>query len=133
MKVRSSAVAILFTIPLLFSITGCQSVKTVKVLSPPVDWFIVTPENIEDVFKRLEEQKTDVVLFGITDDGYKSLSLNLAQIRQLLLQQQAIITAYKEYYKETEKRISDQQEDYNQKLDGNVKKANSGLLNIFKR
>ncbi len=151
MKVRSSAVAILFTIPLLFSITGCQSVKTVKVLSPPVDsvalnppdvddlklgpvdWFIVTPENIEDVFKRLEEQKTDVVLFGITDDGYKSLSLNLAQIRQLLLQQQAIITAYKEYYKETEKRISDQQEDYNQKLDGNVKKANSGLLDIFKR
>ena len=124
MKVQSSWLVALLVIPLL-GITGCKT-TTVKVLSEPVNsvalnppnirdlelqgvkWFIVTPENIDEVFKELEEQNKDVVLFGITDDGYKGLALNLAQIRELLLQQQAIIKAYKEYYEETEQRINKQ-------------------------
>ena len=149
MKVRSSLLVALLMIPLL-GITGCATTKTVKVLSEPVNsvalnppnirdlelqgvkWFIVTPENIDEVFKELEEQNKDVVLFGITDDGYKGLALNLAQIRELLLQQQAIIKAYKEYYEETEQRIEDQQNDYDKKLNSS-KDSSSSFLDFFRR
>jgi hypothetical protein len=149
MKVRSSLLVALLMIPLL-GITGCATTKTVKVLSEPVNsvalnppnirdlelqgvkWFIVTPENIDEVFKELEDQNKDVVLFGITDDGYKGLALNLAQIRELLLQQKAIIEAYKEYYEETEQRIEKQKDDYNKKLN-NSKESSSGFLDFFRR
>jgi hypothetical protein len=136
-------------IPLL-GITGCATTKTVKVLSQPVNsvalnppnirdlelqgvrWFIVTPENIDEVFKELEDQNKDVVLFGITDDGYKGLALNLAQIRELLLQQKAIIDAYKEYYEETEQRIEEQKNDYDKKLNSS-KDSGSSFLDFFRR
>ena len=136
-------------IPLL-GITGCATTKTVKVLSEPVNsvalnppnirnlelqgikWFIVTPENIDEVFKKLEDQNKDVVLFGITDDGYKGLALNLAQIRELLLQQKAIIEAYKEYYEKTEQRIEDQKNDYDKKLNSS-KDSGSSFLDFFRR
>ena len=149
MKVRSSLLVALLMIPLL-GITGCATTKTVKVLSEPVNsvalnppnirdlelqgvkWFIVTPENIDEVFKELEDQNKDVVLFGITDDGYKGLALNLAQIRELLLQQKAIIEAYKEYYEETEQRIEEQKNDYDKKLNSN-KDSGSSFLDFFRR
>ena len=149
MKVRSSLLVALLMIPLL-GITGCATTKTVKVLSEPVNsvalnppnirdlelqgvkWFIVTPENIDEVFKELEEQNKDVVLFGITDDGYKGLALNLAQIRELLLQQKAIIEAYKEYYEETEQRIEEQKNDYDKKLNSS-KDSGSSFLDFFRR
>jgi hypothetical protein len=149
MKVQSSWLIALLMIPLL-GITGCATTKTVKVLSEPVNsvalnppnirdlelqgikWFIVTPENIDEVFKKLEDQNKDVVLFGITDDGYKGLALNLAQIRELLLQQKAIIEAYKEYYEETEQRIEDQKNDYDKKLNSS-KDSGSSFLDFFRR
>ena len=149
MKVQSSLLVALLMIPLL-GITGCATTKTVKVLSEPVNsvalnppnirdlelqgvrWFIVTPENIDEVFKELEDQNKDVVLFGITDDGYKGLALNLAQIRELLLQQKAIIDAYKEYYEETEQRIEKQKDDYDKKLNSS-KDSGSSFLDFFRR
>ena len=149
MKVQSSLLVALLMIPLL-GITGCATTKTVKVLSEPVNsvalnppnirdlelqgvrWFIVTPENIDEVFKELEDQNKDVVLFGITDDGYKGLALNLAQIRELLLQQKAIIDAYKEYYEETEQRIEEQKNDYDKKLNSS-KDSGSSFLDFFRR
>ena len=149
MKVQSSLLIALLMIPLL-GITGCATTKTVKVLSEPVNsvalnppnirelelqgikWFIVTPENIDEVFKKLEDQNKDVVLFGITDDGYKGLALNLAQIRELLLQQKAIIEAYKEYYEKTEQRIEDQKNDYDKKLNSS-KDSGSSFLDFFRR
>ena len=149
MKVRSSSLVALLVIPLL-GITGCATTKTIKVLSEPVNsvalnppnirnlelngvtWFIVTPENAEEVFEKLKTARTDVVLFALTDDGYKGLSLNLAQIRELLLQQQAIIQAYKEYYEETEQRIEKQKDDYNKKLN-NSKDSSSSFLDFFRR
>ena len=121
----------------IFGLSGCASTQTIKVLSIPVEevklnpptvrklelqnikWYIVTPENAEEVFAELANTKTDVVLFALTDDGYKGLSLNLGQIRELIAQQQAIISAYKEYYKEVERRIDEQREDYNTKLNQN--------------
>lgn len=63
-----------------------------------VEWFIITPENAEQVFAELEKKKYDVVLFGLTDDGYENLSLNMAELRAYILKQRALVKAYKEYY-----------------------------------
>lgn len=63
-----------------------------------LEWFIITPENAEQIFSDLQKKKFDIVLFGLTDDGYKNLSLNTAELRKYLLEQKGIIKAYKDYY-----------------------------------
>lgn len=61
-------------------------------------WIIVTPDNIDQVWRDLEEKKIDLVLFAVTDDGYEELALNMAQIRNFIAQQREIIIKYREYY-----------------------------------
>ena len=63
-----------------------------------IQWFIITPENAEEVFAELERKKYDVVLFGLTDDGYENLSLNMAELRAYILKQRSVIKGYKDYY-----------------------------------
>ena len=46
-----------------------------------IRWIIITSENAEEVFKRLEEAGIDPVLFGITDKDFQVLARNFAQIR----------------------------------------------------
>lgn len=98
-------------------LTGCSSipnflkvdttpVETPKLTVPEVDeftarnvkWIVVTPENVNNVIKDLEDSNTDVVLFALTDEGYANLTLNVADTIKLLQQQKAIIAAYKQYY-----------------------------------
>jgi hypothetical protein len=72
-------------------------------LPPPVkaremQWFVVTKENIDQVWKKLEEDKVDLVLFGLTDDGYQELAMTIAELRNHVATQRAIIIKYKEYY-----------------------------------
>ena len=119
MNVRISLIAT-FLLPL---ISGCSilpkwgsdvkpiEVKTVAVektrlnlKDPPpleardVQWVIITPENAEAVFQRLRDENIDVVLIGLTDVGYEQLSLTMAEIKNYIAQQKAIIVKYKEYY-----------------------------------
>lgn len=63
-----------------------------------LSWIIITPENAEEVWKKLKESNTDVVLFAVTDDGYEQLALTMAELRNFIAQQRAIIVKYKEYY-----------------------------------
>ena len=153
-----SVLASTLTIALATSLLiGCAGKQQLTILSEPVqpvplntpqvreldleqiEWFVVTPENIEEVFGKLADQRKDIVLFALTDDGYKAMSLNFAQIRELLNQQQAIIEAYKEYYNRTKEAIDTQREDYNKKLEDTIKskKIDAGFsldfLNIFKK
>lgn len=103
--------------PLVLSLlTACSSIPNLlkvdtapvekpELIVPSVDaynarsleWVVVTPENVDEVFKKLTDSKTDLVLYAITDDGYENLTLNMADIIKLLKQQQAIIAAYKKY------------------------------------
>ena len=93
------------SIPNVFNIESAPIEKPTLVL-PTVDtfnqrdveWIVVTPENVNNIFKDLEDSNTDVVLFALTDNGYSNLTLNFADIIKLLQQQKAIIAAYKQYY-----------------------------------
>ena len=61
-------------------------------------WIIITSENAEEVFKRLEEEGIDPVLFGLTDKDFQLIAKNFAQIRNQLKITNDLLDKYKEYY-----------------------------------
>lgn len=65
-------------------------------------WIIITPENAAKVWKHLEEEKVDLVLFGLTDEGYEELALNMAELRNFINTQRQILLQYKKYYEPKE-------------------------------
>ena len=69
-----------------------------------IHWHIITSENAEEVFKKLEEDGIDPVLFGLTDKDYELLSKNFAKIRNQLKIQNDLIDKYKEYYESEEEK-----------------------------
>ena len=64
----------------------------------PITWYIITPENYQEVFRKLAAEEHDVVLFGITDDGYQELAVLIADVRNHIRQQREILRRYREYY-----------------------------------
>ncbi len=64
-------------------------------------WIIITSENADEVFKKMEEQGIDPVLFGLTDKDFELLAKNFARIRNQLKITNDLLDKYKEYY-ETE-------------------------------
>lgn len=66
---------------------------------------IVTADNFSTVAAYLDDNGFDIVIFGLTDRGYESLSMNTSDIMQLIQQQQAIINAYRSYYEDVNTRI----------------------------
>ena len=67
-----------------------------------VKWIIITSENAEEVFKKLEEAGIDPVLFGLTDKDFELLAKNFAQIRKKLQETNNLLEEYKKYYEDTD-------------------------------
>ena len=67
-----------------------------------VKWFIITSENAEEVFAKLEAAGIDPVLFGLTDKDFQVLAKNFAQIRQKLQETTNLLEEYKKYYETDE-------------------------------
>ena len=63
-------------------------------------WIIITSNNAEEVFKKLEEQGIDPVLWGLTDKDFELLAKNFARIRNQLKVTNDLLDKYKEYYEE---------------------------------
>ena len=72
-----------------------------------VEWIVVTKENVDEVMEKVKAEGGDYALFAVTDEGYKKLSLNFADIRNKLYEQQQIILSYKEYYEDGEREQSE--------------------------
>ena len=68
-----------------------------------VEWIIVTKDNVDEVMERVKAEGGDYALFAVTDEGYKKLSTNFADIRNKLYEQNQIILSYKEYYESGER------------------------------
>jgi len=64
----------------------------------PIEWTLVTPANSEEIFKKLSDRGDDLVVIGLTDDGYQQLAITIAELRNLINLQRQIIIKYKEYY-----------------------------------
>lgn len=75
------------------------NIESPKPLQPEkIEWVVITPDNVDKVWKKLKSKNKDLVLFGLTDDGYEKLSINMAEIRNFINTQRIIILKYKDYY-----------------------------------
>ncbi|HAP30532.1 MAG TPA: hypothetical protein DCR01_01055 [Flavobacteriales bacterium] len=100
----------------VLSLSGCSSIKkldifTMEVERAPLDldkptiqqleelkWIIITSENADEVFKKMEEQGLDPVVFGLSDKDFQLLAKNFAQIRAHMMKLNVMIDEYKNYY-----------------------------------
>lgn len=69
-----------------------------------IRWIIITSENADEVFTKLEKEGIDPVIFGLTDKDYQVIARNFAQIRAKLAESNAILDKYKKYYEENEEK-----------------------------
>ena len=121
-KDKTYRLAWIIEVPLMLCLllSGCAGVKTLEIFKKEVPreklnlekptplemekihWHIITSENAEEVFKKLEADGIDPVLFGLTDKDFEMLAKNFAKIRNQLMQTNELLDQYKEYYEETE-------------------------------
>lgn len=91
-----------------------QPIERPNLTLPPVDrynaqdveWIIVTPENAENVFARLDREGRAVSLFAVTEQGYENLAVNIREALRVIQQQQAVIDSYQEYYIRVDSQIA---------------------------
>ena len=102
-------------------LTSCSSVKELRIFKEEVpraklnldkptplemeqiQWHIITSENAAEVFAKLEADGIDTVLWGLTDEDFELIAKNFAQIRNKMVETNAILDKYQEYYEsETE-------------------------------
>ena len=103
-------------------LTGCSGVKKLSIFKEEVPrqkldlvkptmpeleklkWIIITSDNADEVFKKMEEQGIDPVIFGLSDKDFQLIAKNFAQIRAHLKHTNDLLEQYKKYYEgETEK------------------------------
>ena len=122
MQLRSlkSILSVLVLLTLTILLTSCAGVKQLEIFKQEVKrqplnlekptplqmeeiyWHIITSENAEEVFKKLEADGIDPVLFGLTDKDFELLAKNFAKIRNQLKVQNDLIDKYKQYYESEE-------------------------------
>ena len=108
--------SVLLSLTLIIFLTSCSSIKKIETFFTPVEreplgleepvlgklesikWIVITSENAEEVFKKLEEEGIDPVLFGLTDNDYQLIAKNFAQIRAHMMKLNIMIDEYKDYY-----------------------------------
>ena len=112
--------SVLVSLILITFLTSCSGVKKLEIFKEEVPraklnlekptplelenlkWIIITSENADEVFKKLEEQGIDPVLWGLTDKDFELLAKNFARIRNQLMGTNDLLDKYKEYYEEDE-------------------------------
>ena len=100
----------------VLTMSGCSSIKQLDIFSldfereplalekPTIQeleklkWIIITSENADEVFKKMKEQGLDPVIFGLSDNDFKLLAKNFAQIRAHMMKLNVMIDEYKNYY-----------------------------------
>lgn len=70
-----------------------------------VQWIVVTPENVDQVFQRMRSQGKAPALFAVDERGYENISINTQESLRVILQQQSVIEGYREYYLVVNQRI----------------------------
>ena len=69
----------------------------------PVEFKVLHKDNVDEYFEDLNKNDKDVVIFSLTESGYKNLAINIQKIKSFIKQQAKVIKLYKEYYEENKK------------------------------
>ena len=79
--------------------------KPIPLVLEQLRWIIITSENAEEVFQKLEDQGIDPVIFGLTDKDFELLAKNFARIRNQLKITNNLLDNYKEYYESDKEKV----------------------------
>lgn len=63
-----------------------------------VKWMVVTKENVASTFNSLEKGGKTPILFGISDDDYENLSLNMLELQNYIESNNIILLEYRKFY-----------------------------------
>jgi hypothetical protein len=85
-----------------------------RVRARDVEWIVITPENVDQVFAEMAENGDAVVVFALATEDYENLSLNTRETLQIIMQQQVVIDGYREYYLVTRRQIDEHNQNINQ-------------------
>ena len=105
----------LLAIPFAIFLAGCQTTNTVttpvlqdrpafvpppiaSAKQDPINWIVLNKGNAAEKIAELEKSEGIVAVFALTPRGYENLSVNVAELRRYIQQQNAIIAAMRKYY-----------------------------------
>jgi hypothetical protein len=124
-NVQKSTASVLTLLTLTIGLSACSTTpRTVEYTPKPIDrpelilpdatvldlreldFIVITPENVDEEFGKLSVDGEPVVLIALTAKQYETLSLNIADLLELISQQKAIIMAYEDYYNMMEQELN---------------------------
>lgn len=105
----------LLAIPFALLLAGCQTTNTISTpilqdrpafvppsIAPakqaPLNWIVLNKGNAAEKIAELEKTDGVVAVFALTPRGYENLSVNVAELRRYIQQQNDIIAAMRKYY-----------------------------------
>jgi len=71
-----------------------------------IKFYVVTKENLNDFLKVFEKENNDIVFYSISVKDYEKMSLNIAELRRYIIQQDKIIVYYEKAVKKEENKPS---------------------------
>jgi len=126
-NVQKSTASVLTLLTLTIGLSACSTTpRTVEYTPKPIDrpelilpdasvldlreldFIVITPENVDAEFDKLSADGSPIVLVALTAKQYETLSLNIADLLELISQQKAIIMAYEDYYNMMEQELNSQ-------------------------
>lgn len=118
MKVFREMKRTIIATALILSLSGCSTVNPLEVFTKPIEktplklddpeqitldkikWRVITKQNANEIFEKLDKKNIDPVLIGLTDNDYENLSVNMNKIRNYIIQYQFILKEYRKYYED---------------------------------
>lgn len=67
------------------------------IIQQDYNWIVITRDNVDEVLAALEASGQQVVLFAVSPEGHNAISMNAAELRRYIRQQDSIIEAYRIY------------------------------------
>jgi len=63
---------------------------------PPMEWMVITEENLDEKVEELKGKTGNFVVFAISSKGYENLAIGIGELRRYINEQKAIIVYYEE-------------------------------------
>jgi hypothetical protein len=70
-----------------------------KVEFPPVEWSVITEDNIDVKMEELKGSTGNFVVFAVGPKGYENLAIGIGELRRYINEQKAIIVYYEDALK----------------------------------
>ena len=70
-----------------------------------VKFYVVTKDNLNSFLKTFEKENNDLVFYAMSVKDYEKVSLNIAELRRYINQQDKIIVYYEKAVKKEDKKV----------------------------